>query len=238
MFGKIENQSTLTPDNAAYAPGNQTVTTRMNGVTFSLGAIYEDFSGLSEALKPLSLGLTLTTRGKLSTLEQSLYTWVDQADTSSDREGYVVIPATFGVGLSWKAGERWLLEADYRAQPWTTSEIDGRSPLGIQDMHLVGFGVEFHPLRSSATESFLNKLTYRFGAYYHQSYVRLNDQSVNAWAVTVGMGIPLTAESRLDMHAEYGIRGTTLNGLTKDNIFRFSLALNFSEAWFTRPEED
>jgi hypothetical protein len=40
------------------------------------------------------------------------------------------------------------------------------------------------------------------------------------------------------MHAEYGIRGTTLNGLTKDNIFRFSLALNFSEAWFTRPEED
>jgi hypothetical protein len=71
----------------------------------------------------------------------------------------------------------------------------------------------------------------------HDSF-RTEREPVNAWAVTAGVGIPVSADTRLNLAIEYGSRGSTDKSMIKDTILRFSASITISELWFSRFEED
>ncbi len=237
LFGTLERSSTLTPRLTTFAGSTQTEEITMNGTTFTISAVLDSMETIAPALAPFSIGISLTTRAALTTTQRYTYTFVDQRDTSQENTDHLVVPAAIGVGISYRPSDRLVIAADFTSQPWAQSEYRGRTPDGLRNSMMLGIGIERLPARD-AGKSLLDRVAYRLGFLYDELYYKPSGQAINAWAVTAGLGLPLSADTRLNLAVEYGSRGTVSNNLIKDTIIRFSAALTISEPWFVRYEED
>jgi hypothetical protein len=238
LYGTLTNsldQTTTTPGAAGGTVNNEQT---MNGVNYTVGVLYTGLGTLSGALSPFSLGVVVTTRSNLHTTNQTNYLYTFEVDTTSQGVGRLAIPFSYGIGIGYQPGERWALAADYTAQPWGEADFQGSTPAGmIRDSYRLGAGVERTGAREN-TAAWLDRISYRLGFTYNQTYYVPNGVPINEWGVTAGMAFPLSGETRLNVAAEYASRGTTDNGLIKEKIFRLTLSLNISDLWFVRYEED
>ncbi len=237
LFGTLEKASEIIPHATGYAGGTQNEETTMNGTAFTFSAVLDSLGGVTPFLAPFSFGISLTTRSTLSSTHRYTYLFTDLRDTTDETGGTLVFPAALGFGLTYRPSERILIAADITTQAWASSEYRGKSFDGIRNSTMVGVGFERVPARE-AGQPLLDRIAYRFGAMYHATYYAPKGEPVNAWAVTAGLGIPVSADTRLNLALEYGSRGTTEKNLIKDNIIRFSASITISELWFSRFEED
>jgi hypothetical protein len=97
-------------------------------------------------------------------------------------------------------------------------------------------GIEFLPARDAV--SYWQRVVYRAGAAYNSTYYSFNGETIREAFATAGIGLPISADARLNLGLQAGIRGTTANGLQRDTIVRFSLTISGSELWFLKFEED
>jgi hypothetical protein len=208
----------------------------LHGITVGLGGMFNGFGRMSESLKPFSLGFVLTTSGSLKTETETQYDFLSERDTITSAKGRVAIPLAYGVGLGCLLNDRYLLAVDYYAQQWGTATVNGIDPPEIRNSYRLGIGAQQMPAREA--HGWLARFVYRLGAYYHSTYYRINDQPINEWGITGGLGIPFFGDSRLNTAFEYGGRGTTHNGLVKNRIFRVTFSISLYETWFQRYEED
>jgi hypothetical protein len=236
LFGTIDYATTVAATESDYSASTVTRGNSLNGLTFTFGGLYEGIG--SGALEPLSLGFTVTTGTSLATTLQNFYEYSDQADTSTETTGTTTVPLTIGLGLSYRASDRWICSADFTTQRWGDATVDGRTSSFLRTRSDIGIGFERLAARELPGTAFLDRVAYRMGMFYRSTYITLNNESINAWGVTVGAGIPITNEARLHVALEYGSRGTTSNALIKDSIIRLSASVTLSELWFTRYEED
>jgi len=88
------------------------------------------------------------------------------------------------------------------------------------------------------TAPFFQRTSYRLGVYYDATYYVVAGQPINETGFTGGTALPLFGDTRVDITAQYGMRGTTDFGLQKDKILRLSLSVTGAEAWFVRPPEE
>ncbi len=237
LFGTIERATVMTPRTSTYYPGTQNEETTMNGPTVTLSVLLDSLGGVADSLQPFSFGLVATTRASLTSTHRFTYTFSDQADTSSEDTNIMTVPASFGVGIAYHPSERWILALDYATQAWSTIEYQGKTPEGLKDAWMVGFGVERGPAREAGVP-LLDRIAYRLGFNYESTYYNPNGNGINAWTITGGLGLPVSSDARLNLAIDYGMRGTTSNGLIQDKILRFSASLSISEQWFQRSDED
>jgi hypothetical protein len=71
-----------------------------------------------------------------------------------------------------------------------------------------------------------------------KDYLKIYDKSINAYILSAGLSLPIGRNNTLDLTFSYKMRGTTSNGLIKDNILRLSAAVNIGELWFIKPNEE
>jgi hypothetical protein len=116
-------------------------------------------------------------------------------------------------------------------------DFNGVTPSGLRDSYRLGIGVERGGARDFAAP-WLDRVSYRAGFVYDATYYNPNGQPINEWAVTAGLAFPLSGESRCNVAASYGGRGTTADNLIKERIFRLTVSLNISDLWFVRTEEE
>ncbi len=237
LFGTVERTSSILPRVSTFPGSDQTEESTMSGTTFAVSTVIDSLGGVSPLLAPFSFGFAFTTGTNLTTTHRYTYLFTDQRDTTQETEETFGIPATLGFGIAYRASERVLLAADVVTQAWSGSLFRGKTPTGLRNSTMVGLGMERTPARE-AGQPLLDRIAYRLGVMYHQTYVAPNGDPINAWAVTAGLGIPVSADTRLNLAIEYGSRGTTEKNLIKDNIIRFSASLTISELWFQRYEED
>ncbi len=197
----------------------------------------DSLGGVSPILAPFSFGFAFTTGTNLTTTHRYTYLFTDLRDTTQETEESFGIPTTIGFGIGFRPGDRFLLAADVMTQAWSTSQYKGKPAVGLRNATMIGVGMERTPARE-AGQPLLDRLAYRLGAMYHQTYLSPNGDPINAWAVTAGIGVPVSADTRLNLAVEYGSRGTTDKNMIKDNIIRFSASLTISEQWFQHVEED
>ncbi len=237
LFGTVQRATIITPRLSSYNPGTQNEENTMNGPTFTVAVLLDSLEGLSSALRPFSVSFVATTRGTLTSTHRYTYTYVDQRDTSTEDTNLMTIPAAFGFGIGYHPSDRWLMAVDFTTQAWSTMEYRGVTPGGVRDSWRFGVGIERLPAREAGVP-LLDRLAYRLGFVYEATYYDLGGNGINAWAVTGGLGLPVSTDARLNMALEYGTRGTLINGLIRDRILRFSASLSISEQWFQRPDED
>jgi hypothetical protein len=237
MFGTMERTTTQTPRNSTYYPGSQNEQSTMSGPTVTLSVLLDSLESVAGFLKPFAFGIVATSRGRLTSTNRYVYTFSSLADTTTENTDYLTIPASFGFGVACRPGERWILAADYTTQAWSGMENKGVTPGGIRDSWRFGFGVERLPAREERVP-LLDRIAYRLGASFESMYYNPGGTGINSWAVTAGLGLPVSSDARLNLAIEYGSRGTTDAGLIKDKVLRFSAALSISEHWFQRSDED
>lgn len=236
LFGSLNDEQSQIPLSAGYYGGVAYSATRGHGFTISLGGLYSGLGDITPALKDVSIGFALTTRGRMKSTEERNYKYSlanvsSERDTIASRTSHISIPFSWTIGLSYKPSERTTLAMDYQAQPWSQAEINGASPPSLRNSHRIGAGVEFAQSRELYAP-FLARLAYRLGAYYNATYVQTSGTPINEYGVTAGLSLPFSGDSRLNVHGEYARRGTTDNGLVADEIFRLSISLNISTSWF------
>jgi hypothetical protein len=248
MFGSLDNVRELIPKTPGYAGGIETQTSSISGLTFTLGGLYNGFGSLAEALRPLSLGFFISSRGNLRSNIQTLFLTapalsVEERDTLNDAATNVVLPVNWGVGISYQLGERYLFAADYVSQNWANTEISGITPQNIRNSSMIGIGVE--RISSKETnDSWGARIALRLGGYYNATYYLVNGVGINEYGITGGMTLPLFSnsllgeETRLSVALSYSIRGNASNGQIQDKIWRCTVAINIAQLWFVRHEED
>ena len=237
MFGTAEYERVFTPASASLAGSTSRKNLTFRGLTTTIGGMFTGFGEIDESLRPFALGFVFTTKGNLKAERQTTYEYLSERDSSVLVKGRQKIPLAFGVGLTYQQGDRYLFSTDYYAQAWGSTQFDGIDPEEIRNSFRVGIGGERIPNKDFSAP-WLDRIAYRLGFYYHSTYYRINGEPINHWAVTGGLAVPVSGDTRLNIALEYGSRGTTANNLIKDNIFRMSFSLNLSELWFVRYEEE
>jgi hypothetical protein len=73
------------------------------------------------------------------------------------------------------------------------------------------------------------------GMHYTNSYLKINNQQLNEYGITVGAGFN-AKRSQLGylFNMEFGSKGTTQNNLIKENYMKASFTILCREFWFTR----
>jgi hypothetical protein len=202
------------------------------------------FAGIDGALglskeKQLTVAATLFTGAAMDSKEQRIENFITSKETTSVAYGTAKLPLGIVLGLEYHPNEKLLFTGDAKFQQWGNYTYFGAHPSEIRNSSRFGVGTEFAPTLSLG-ESYFRQVTYRAGSYMNASYLALNGEQIKEYFVTAGIGIPLFfspgSEARLNIGVEYGIRGTTSNGLQRDRITRLTISLSGSDTWFNPPE--
>jgi hypothetical protein len=209
-----------------------------SGYNFTIGGIYEGVGDLLSApsLQPLSIGFVLSTPATLSVNRESLLTTSESTDTTATNAGNVEIPVAFGAGFSYLIGNQYYITGDVYHQQWQNAKFFGSTSPVMRNSTRISVG--FESLQQRETDPFLKKIAYRAGFYYNASSYFFNGTPINELALTGGVGVPIGPDARLDIGLTVGTRGSTSNNLQRDTIFRLSISVSASEAWFMKVEEE
>ena len=130
----------------------------------------------------------------------------------------------------------WLVGVDFVQNNWSEYRFYG-SPDSVQDAWEFRVGGQIRP---EPKKNYFSNVSYRAGISIGQDYVHVVDK-LPLLGLSFGMGLPLPnynslargQASVLNLTFEYAKRGNNQN-LLKDNIFRISAGLSFSDLWFNK----
>ena len=241
IFGNADYRQRLEYPDAGYFTTDEDRIVSLEGFGGTVGAAFTGFGklfGLSKE-KKLALGATFFTGTKMDAKEELIENFVTSAETTSVAYGNAKIPMSIALGLMFQANEKLLFACDARFQSWNDYTYFGVHPSEIRNSSRYGIGLEYAP-RATLGESFFRQVQYRAGAYTEATYLMLDGEQIKDYFVTGGVGLPLyfgqDSEGRLNLGLEYGVRGTTSNGLELDHIIRFTISVSGSDTWFTPTE--
>ncbi len=154
--------------------------------------------------------------------------------------GKIVYPASYGLGIIYHKGEKWLIGVDFTQTQWSEyrffNEMDS-----VQDTWKLHVGGQVLPNLANA-KSYWGRVTYRAGFSFGQDYIKVqNDLPI--WTGSVGLGLPMRPPSFTNQYSiinlslEFGQRGNNLN-VVRENFMRLSLGLTLSDIWFIKKKYD
>lgn len=217
----------------------------IGGIYFKLGAQYQAM--LNQKLM-LRLGATMNLKQELNASGDQYYfsyrslsgggTVADTSQTLSEGEGKITLPSSYSFGVQLASTENWMVAVDASTSKWSEFRNFGNRDSVADNTFKIGVGGEYTPSPSSMY-SYLERITYRLGFNYGRDYVRLNNQDVNFYSVSVGASLPFRkSNDRLHTAFEFGSRGNKSNGLLKENFLRFSLGISLNDRWFIKRKYD
>ena len=160
------------------------------------------------------------------------------SNTTIEKYQDVTFPINWSTGLVWQPGERWAIGGDFDYIAWKNGYLfDGLTVSDMNNNYRLGVGVEYKP-STRRIISYADKMNYRAGIFYGQLNFLSNNQAVNEYGFSLGLGLPITrGNSRLDVAFQVGKRGDiNTNGLS-EMFFRFNFSLAANELWFIRDEQ-
>jgi hypothetical protein len=95
----------------------------------------------------------------------------------------------------------------------------------------------FYVPKYDSFSNYLSRIIYRGGFRYENTGLVINNQSINDYAVTFGLGLPVGL-SKINLGVELGKRGTTTSGLIEENYINVTVGLSLSDLWFIKRKID
>ena len=241
-FGSINHTISQTFTTTDYSSAEVTRSTRLSGAGMTFGVVYtglKSLFNLSEGTA-FNIAAVVNTTSYITTSDERFSTFnsgtVVAHDTIGFPDGKLRLPYSFILGAAYQS-ENITVAGDVAYQKWSDLRADGISPSDVRDSYRFGLGMEFQP-KKEISSPFTQRIAYRAGFYYQATYYQIHSTAINEFGLTGGLGIPLFADTRLGIAAEYSFRGTTDFQLQKDKILRISFTLDIGELWFIRPPEE
>ena len=213
----------------------------------------------SDYLK-LLLGATYSTGVDINSQKNSLihnYNISPQlpGDTLSFLEmekGTITLPGRIvaGIGLDYisKTRQRFRFALDYSTQQWSEYKeefSDQTKTFQFRDNQTISTGLEYTPTLGST--KYLRTVEYRIGFKYQETNIDIEGTAINDVGMSFGLSLPLhhrrgLTKSAFHISGQYGIYGTTDNGLIQEDYFKlyvgFSFTPHFRNRWFVQPKYD
>jgi hypothetical protein len=262
LFGRREtsNNRALYNDSLLYNRARLVTNTSYGDVFVNAGAQYE-INLIKEADRPnrgianLRLGVSGNLETKLSASQDVIReTYIhdpnsgdfrqDSVKAENGTDGEVVYPASYTAGFVFERqkpkGGGWLVGVDLVQTKWSNFRfMDAQD--AVKDNWQVRVGGQF---LNNPGRNYFSNVAYRAGFYAGQDYITAGGDLSN-WGITLGAGLPIANWNRMAMGQasvinvalEYNKRGDNTN-IVKENTFRFSLGLNFSDLWFNKRKYD
>ncbi|NNK82186.1 MAG: hypothetical protein HKO92_03585 [Flavobacteriaceae bacterium] len=222
----------------------------LSGLNFNLGISYKPM--LSDKLQ-LSTAFTYAPKSELASANERVFSTIVinsltgeefainelEADLESQglKETDLTLPSktTFGLGIGQPY--KWFVGADYtllKTSQYSNPIFTNNSNANFEDSSTFALGGFFIPEYSSFNK-YLKRVVYRAGVHYGNTGLKINDESINEFGISFGVGLPVgRVFSNVNLGLELGQRGTTKANLVKENFLNFQLSLSLNDRWFVK----
>ncbi|MCP4550654.1 MAG: hypothetical protein GY834_01140 [Bacteroidetes bacterium] len=178
-----------------------------------------------------------TLKASQETLVRSFFPSVSNIENFRDTisheilDGTVVLPGNIGFGFMLQRKDHWKIGAEFQKQYWKDFQSIG-STESLKNSLRFGLGMEFIP-NFNSVNSYFSRVNYRFGIRYEQTPIELNNNSINDFGISFGIGLPLrNSRSTVNLGFEYGQRGTVKDNLIQERYFKFVIGVTMHQRWF------
>ncbi|MBW6535374.1 MAG: hypothetical protein K0B11_10215 [Mariniphaga sp.] len=156
----------------------------------------------------------------------------------TEEKGNLEFPLTYGFGISYVKNNSLEINADYYRQGWADVNLPGGGSDVLTDLNKFAVGAEWIPDKFSI-RSYINRIAYRAGLKYENSYLEFDNQRINDFGISFGVGLPVyRSNSTINISAELGRRGTKQNNLVLENYAKLNLSVNLYDLWFIQRRFD
>jgi len=260
LFGKKQSSTlrSLFNDTVTYNSSNHTTLTSFGDVYANAGLQYRiNIVGNKETPKQTYLRLGLSgnleqsinatqdiTRETFTRDAANVDTRLDSVYEQKDVKGTIKYPASYTAGFVLETikekGNGWLIGADLTKTKWSDFRYFGAVD-SVQDNWQLHVGGQYRPEFGRA---YFSKVAYRAGFFVGKDYIRIK-QGLPQLGLSLGMSLPIITNNRqslgqftvVNVALEVEKRGNNDN-LIKENMFRLSVGLNFSDLWFNKRKYD
>jgi hypothetical protein len=225
-FGTITGASSIINSDPTIPSSlnNLTQTDGLNGFGATLGVQYT-------GLEDWSFGATATYVAPLTINRSRDFRYLSQPDEIERDTLQTPMPLTLGVGIGRRFGRVNLyIDAVTRDFSTLTYRTEGGA-VSFRRSNRVSIGALYNG-NVDYPESFFDAMSYTVGASYHQQYYQVNGVGVNEIYGSVGVGVPITRRTMVNVSATGGVRGSIDAGLLRETFGRFSFSVNIGELWF------
>jgi hypothetical protein len=241
-FGKVEHDRSLFFLDSVFVFSSLVrETVAIDGFFFEAGLQY--FVPLNES-NTLGFGLTYGNKSKLNAeidyfavtfLGDDTYNnpTLDTIRTWSLASDEVRLPYRFGAGVSWTRNNNLTVAADFRFENWKDFKYLDRQ-LEKSNKIFISTGAEFIP-ESNTLSAYWKMIHYRAGFRYEQIGIKIADNNINEYAISLGFGLPLRKSATfINLGFELGQSGTIENNLIQERFLRVLLGISIKENWFRK----
>ena len=245
LFGKIERRITSQQiDGAQLGTVQEKITGINGGFQFDLGVYY------SRKIKKgmnVNGGITYRPRTILDTkYEQYVYSALENNgiqvpnDTvfSNIIDGKLVVPSKLSIGTGLEKNLKWGIGAQFDLEQFSEFELNGVNQM-LDNSLRFAVGGYWIP-KYNSFQSYFDRITYRGGLYYEQTHLNIENNRLNNYGMTFGLGLPISNDgvSSLNVAMEVGKRGTQRNLLVEENYINLKLNFSFNDLWFKKRKYD
>lgn len=240
-FGTIENRSLIFRNQIQYGSRDLNET-NVNGFSFDFGGMYDykiskfryirasaryqtGSSINAENLRRAST-IILANDGSEIVIDELE---INQSQSSVRLSEVRSVGIGLGERLRWFVGAEYILRSapDFSALNFNTP--DNVNYVEASEIKLGGF---FTP-RYNSPRGFYNRLTYRAGIRYQDTGMRINNEDIDEFGISFGLGIPAGRYfTNANIGVEYGRRGTTSNSLIQEDFLSIFVSFSFNDKWF------
>jgi hypothetical protein len=161
---------------------------------------------------------------------------------SAEVDNDIKLPAELKLGITLRQGYRladdplWRFGAEFNLARWSEFEgLEATNP--FVDSWTIRAGGEFTPPANQ--EKNRRSLDYRAGFYYGKSNLSFDNQDLNEFGISFGLGIPVSAfygpqrNSKISLAFTVGQRGNA--AIFKDTFYRGTIGFTLSDSfWFLK----
>lgn len=171
---------------------------------------------------------------------------VDSVISQTGATSKIQLPMINHFGVSYQRDQKYLIGVDYSIGNWSALTIGGVNQ-NMANRSTLNIGGQITP-DINAINNYWATVDYRFGAILDNTYYNIANPSgtgytnIKSTAITFGLGLPLrstnTSYYKINLSAELGQRGTTNNGLVKENFINIRIGFTLNDKWFQRYKFD
>lgn len=240
LFGQLKQVRLVSFDNPAlYNTYGETIS-YLGGFYLNAGVLYT--AKINDNYS-LILGLTGAGSTQINGTRKTLFTQetiTTIKDTIGEGEvkGNINIPAYVSGGITLRRTDKWLVSAEYSGQSWSGQQMFGQVDSNLTNSSRIKAGGQY-VADVSGRSGYLKQIRYRAGVQYQKSYVKINDNQVNNFSVSVGLGFPVNRSfSEINIAAEFGQRGRWAGQLVKEQYIRVLFGVTINDRWFIQRKYD
>ena len=219
---------------------------RLTDASFHLGLQYRTKLANKHQLKlglvfelPSSLNASRNFTADRYTYQGSTIRVRDTVSNVPETKGSVDLPWALSLGAAYDIDGRWLFGAEVRLQDWSNYRFMGNNDSLKNSLSIAG-GLQFRPNVNAVGKSgYLQTVQYRAGFRYNNTYLQLRDQAINELGITLGASFPIRRSNSVVSFAfESGLRGTTSNGLIREQFNNVTVGFTLNDRWFIKRKYD